>query len=612
MFIDVFKNNGKDYIRIASSKRVGNGKGQKTAKKTIIYNIGTVEKFDDGEPDYLSRLRKSFKTGIPLISALEPFCAKEKAREKYRMTFEEGNPDCIGETKLYSHLFLERIMEELGLMNLFASYKGFTKIQYDVYGFAKLLIFGRLLHPASKIATTRQNNEYYEPLINNFNTDNVYDTLDFIAEHKDKIIRRMNTTLVKKAGRCSEIIYYDVTNFYFEIPKADDDILDENEEVLYKGLRKYGVCKEERKLPIVQMGLFIDDNGIPIALESFPGNTLDHLTLCKSLRNNIDNIDFSRFIMIGDRGICSYLNLLHLLDAGNGYIVAKSLLKSKVEEQEWAYTEDDYVYNEDKTFKSKSRIVNRKVKDENGKFRTISEKVVVYWSERFEKKQIAENKSFLEFVEKLIESPADFRITAIQVKSIVKFFRDEVVNDNTGEIINSSELKMLLDMEKIESFKKNMGYYQIVTSELTMDSHEVIDKYHGLSRIEDQFRVMKGSLNTRPIFLSNPKHIEAHLLICMIALIMMRIIQNRIVKSGLVPSAESQKLNWTAGISAERIQNALNKWQVEKMPNDLYRFLNTNDPDLKLILDAFNINIPPKMFQRADLKCVKTDTKIFI
>ena len=122
----------------------------------------------------------------------------------------------------------------------------------------------------------------------------------------------------------------------------------------------------------------------------------------------------------------------------------------------------------------------------------------------------------------------------------------------------------------------------------------------------------KEHLSTRPIFLSNPQHIEAHLLICMIALIMMRIIQNRIVKSGLVPSAESQKLNWIAGLSAERIQTALNKWQVEKMPNDFYRFLNTNDPDLKLILDAFNIKIPPKMFLRADLKSLKTDTKIFM
>jgi transposase len=610
MFIDISKNNGKDYIRLAKSTRVLNNQGAKVSRKIVVLNIGPLDKFDDGQPDYLTRLRKSFRAGMPLIASLEPYCSKNKPHEKYTFTFLEGNPDCFGSPKLFSHLLLERILEELGLRNLFASYKGFSKLTYDVYGFAKLLIFGRLLNPASKIATVRQNEDYYEPLLTDFNPDNVYDTLDFIAQHKDKIIRRMNTNLVKKAHRSPEIIYYDVTNFYFEISEPDDDELDEEGNVLEKGFRKLGVSKEERKLPIVQTGLFMDDKGIPIAIETFPGNTLDHLTVRNALAKNIDDIEFSRFILIGDRGICTYLNLLHLLDTGNGYIVAKSLLKSKVEEQEWAY-DDNYEYDTP-SFKYKSRIVNKKVKAANGKFRTIAEKVVVYWSENFHKRGLAENKSFLEFVEKLIETPANFRVTALQAKSLRKFFRAEIVNAKTGETFVSSELKVLIDMDKIEGFKKNMGYYQIVTSELTMDAKEVIDKYHGLSRIEDQFRVMKCDLSARPVFLSNPEHINAHLLICMIALIMMRIIQNKIVDSGLVPSAKYKETNWTSGLSVERIQVALNKWQVEKMQLDSFRFLNINNPDLKLILDAFNIKIPYKMFQRAELKGVKTDTNIFI
>lgn len=109
-----------------------------------------------------------------------------------------------------------------------------------------------------------------------------------------------------------------MTNFYFEIGEPDGDFLDDEGTVLEKGLRKMGVCKEERKLPIVQMGLFMDDQGIPIAIETFPGNTLDHLTLRPALRKTVDGLDFSRFIMIADRGICNYQNLLHVLDAGNG------------------------------------------------------------------------------------------------------------------------------------------------------------------------------------------------------------------------------------------------------------------------------------------------------
>lgn len=611
MFIDIFKNNGKDYIRVAKSNRVQNKKGHKIAKKTIICNIGSLDKFSDGKPDYITRLRKSFRSGVPLIEALRPFCTKDKPRENYTFNFTEGNPDCVGLPKLYCHLFLERILEELGTQNLFSFYKSFTKIEYDVYGFAKLLIFGRLLNPASKIATVRQNEDYYDPLLAGFNPDNVYDTLDFIAKHKGQIIRRINTNLVKKAHRCPEIIYYDVTNFYYEIENPDDDEMSVDGTILSKGLRKMGVSKENRKQPIVQVGLFMDDNGIPIALESFPGNTLDHLTVINALKKNIDDINFSRFIMIGDRGISTYPNLAHLIDSGNGYIVAKSLLKSQVDEKEWAYSDEDYKYKGE-NFKYKSRIVSKKITDEHGTSRTISEKVIVYWSKNFENRCIAENRSFFDFITKLTETPTSFRVTSTQVKSVKKFLRKEVVNKKTGEILNSSELKFLIDIDKVRYYKKSMGYYQIVTSELEMDALEVIDKYHGLSRIEDQFRVMKGDLETRPIFLSKPEHINAHLLICMIALIMMRIIQNRLIDSGLLPSAKDKNVRWTSALSAERIQNALNKWQVEKMQHDFFRFLNIDDPDLKLILDAFGIVIPYKMYQRVELKTIKAKTKIFV
>ena len=136
-----------------------------------------------------------------------------------------------------------------------------------------------------------------------------------------------------------------------------------------------GVCKEERKLPIVQMGLFMDDSGLPIAIESFPGNTLDHLTLRSALAKNIDDMEFSRFILIADRGICCYPNLLHLKDAGNGYIVLKSLLKSTKKEQEWTYSDDGYIcVNND--FKYKSRVVKKTVKDKNGTNRRKSHRLL--------------------------------------------------------------------------------------------------------------------------------------------------------------------------------------------------------------------------------------------
>ena len=612
MFIVVNRCNGKKYLRLVNSVRVKNSDGYTVPRQEIVLNIGFLEKFDDGQTDYVERLRRSFKAGQPLIRELQPYCMDKTPREKYTFTYEEGDPACIGNPKLFSHMLIERILEELGLQYFFSSYKNFTKIEYNVYSFVKLMVFGRLLNPASKLATVRQNEDYYEPILDKgHNPDNIYDTLDFIADNHGKIIRRMNTNLVKKANRNPEIIFYDVTNFYYEIEDPDDDILDENGEILEKGLRKMGVCKEERKQPIVQMGLFMDNNGLPIAVESFPGNTLDHLTLKSALAKNIDNAELSRFILVADRGICNYPNILHIKDNGNGYIMAKSLLKSNAEEREWTYSEKGFTVESDK-FKYKSRVVRKKVTDENGIEREIAEKVVVYWSENFAKRGEKENKSFLEFLDKLMETPENFRITATQAKSLRKFMDKNMVNEKTGEIINSHELRAMIDKSKVDAYRKNFGYYQLVTSELTMDDKEIIEKYHGLSQIENQFRIMKGDLNTRPLFVRNPDHIKAHLLICMIALTVMRIIQNRIVKSGAVPSAEQKEVSWTMGLSGERIQRALNKWQVDLMPQDLYRFMNMNDPDLKLILDAFDIMIPPDFYRRADLKQIKTRINNFM
>ena len=143
-----------------------------------------------------------------------------------------------------------------------------------------------------------------------------------------------------------------------------------------------------------------------------------------------------------------------------------------------------------------------------------------------------------------------------------------------------------------------------------MDTQEIIDKYHGLTQIEYQFEIMKSNLETRPIYVRTPKHVTAHLLICMIALLIMRLIQKRIVDSGQVKVDEDAY--WSTGLNGERIQQALNKWKVDRLPGELYRFMDVDDPDLQLILKAFNIEIPKKLYTRTELKAIKKALKIFI
>ena len=597
-------------LRLVEGIRIINDKGRPSVRKKVLLNIGPLSKFDDGKSDYVKRLKESFKNGKPLIASLLPFVNSTNLKEEYSFLLSEGDPDCIGHPKLYSHSLLERILEELGLVSLFASYKALTKIKFDLLGFFRLLTYDRVLSPASKFSTVKQNDDYYEKIVKEVYPYNIYDTLSFIYDYKKQIINRINTNLINKANRKNNLIFYDVTNFFFEIEENDDDIKVDDEVIL--GIRKRGVSKEYRPQPIVQMGLFMDEEGMPISIEIFPGNTLDHLTVGKALAKNIDNVVNSRYIFVGDRGICNYQTVCHLTDRNKGYIFSRSIKKSTTEEKNWIIGEDDYI-NVSSEFKYKSKVIKKTVKDENGEKREIVQKVVSYWSKSFYDKEYAENKSFLEFLDKLITSPASFRVSKTQAKSIKSFLKKDLLNSSTGEIINSNSLKAMIDLEKIDEYKKFMGYYQIVTSELNMDDLEVIEKYHGLSQIENQFRIMKSDLQTRPIFVRNKEHIEAHLIVCMIALLILRIIQKKIVGSNLVKSKtkSNKKLSWQMGLIGERIQRALHKWTIDKLPGDYYRFNNLDDSDLKLILDAFKIKIPVKLYRKLELKNLKTSIKIF-
>ena len=606
MFVECYKNHGVETLRLVEGKSGISKNGKRTVTKRVILTLGPLHRYDDGQPDYVKRLKQSFVDGNPLIDSLLPYCSPENVKKQYKFTFAAGDPHCFGETKLYAQCLIDRILEELGLNAAINSYKGFSKIEYDILGLFRLMVYGRILNPASKAETFRQNDDYYEPIVKSNYLYNIYDALDFIHIHKKQLVTRLNTKLSQHTGRKNNIIYYDVTNFFFETDEPDEDVENDDGTVI-KGTRKNGVCKEERKLPIVQMGLFMDENGIPISIEIFPGNTLDHLTVDTALSKNIDDVVNSRYIFIADRGICNYITICHLIDRNKAYIMSKSIKKSTQQEKDWILEENGYIKISD-TFKYKSRIIRKKVKDSEGNARTITEKVVVYWSKKFYEREIHENQSFIEFLRKLKETPANFRVSATQSKNLKKYFKKELVNVETGEAIDSTKLRALIDENAEDEFCKYFGYYQIVTSELEVEDIEVIDKYHQLTQIENQFRIMKGSLETRPIYVRNRDHIEAHLLICMIALVVLRLIQKRIIDYSGIKDIEK---NWVTGLNDERIVDALRKWTVEDMDGNLFRMNNVNNTDLQKILNAFQVKIPEKFFTRQELKSLKKSIKIF-
>ena len=613
MHIECNNNNGVPYLRLCTNVKTINDKGKTVYRKKTLLNIGSLSKFDDGQPDYLNRLRESFKLGMPLINSLLPFVESEPIykidtinNDLITLQFKAGTNDCIGEPKIFSHTLLDSILSQLGLTELLTLIKHRQNIEYDILGLFRLLVFGGILNPSSKQATFYQNNDYFQNLSSCENKYKIYELLTLLHENKSSILKRMNSSISKTIGRETSTIFYDVTNFYFEIDYPDEDTMGLFD-VVHTGLRKKGVSKENSNNPIIQMGLFMDDNGIPISFEMFSGNTLDQATFRPAISKTVDNYDISKFILVADRGIMSFKNIAHLLSKGNGFIISKSIKKSQKKDKEWILNQNGYIdFSDD--FKYKSKVVTRTIEDEAGEKKAITYKMISYWSRKFYEKEAREHSSFLKFIEELRENPNRFRITNSQLRFIKKIMKKDVMNIKTGEIIRSSDLIALIDEEKVEEFTKYYGYYQIVTSELEMDDLEVINKYRGLSKIEDQFKTLKSNINIRPFFVSSPQHIDAHLIVCMIALTILKLIQYKMVKEKAYKVIERNKgkeVEIFKSLSVERIITALNKWQIEELVENHYRFNNIKNTDLNLIFKTFKIQLEPKLYNLKELKSLK-------
>ena len=607
MHIEAANNNGTKYLKLARCHRGTNSKGRRTIIKQTVLNIGPLSKYDDGKPGYLDRLRQSFRDGTPLIPALAPYVGGAAAKT-HVIRYRDGDPACEGETKRLAACVLDPVFSALGLDQFLASVKHASKIRYDLQGIVRLLVYGRILEPASKCATMDQNGKYYEPLVRSGNPDNVYDALTVLDENAEKIFRRMNTCVKRGVGRNPSTVFYDVTNFFFEIGEADEDEVDGDGNVVRSGLRKFGVSKENRRQPLVQIGLFMDDNGIPISFGMFPGNTLDHHTLRPAMRETVDTFGLGRFILVADRGMYSGTNMCHVTDAGNGYIVSKSLRKSTAAERRWAVSPEGYTVVSDR-FRFKSRTVVRTVTDEKGKRRRMTEKVVVYWSRAFYDRDVSEHRKFLDFIERLRANPAGFRVSAAQSRSLKRFLKKDVVNRKNGEVLDGTKLVAMIDDDKLNEFNELMGYYQIATSELEMDDRAVIDKYHGLTQIEDQFREMKGTLEARPVFVNTPGHIHAHLMVCFIALTMMRLIQRKIAATET--KRDDGDLKWSYGMSGARLSSALREWQVLRHPDGLCQMVNSSGEDIRRVLAALGVSLKPAIYTEGGLAALKSGIKAF-
>jgi hypothetical protein len=431
----------------------------------------------------------------------------------------------------------------LGIERVLRNHARGRRFGYDVNAISRLLVSERIIEPDSKLAAWQRRGSYF--LKSDFTDDDVYRSLDFIAGCKAPVITAMNKAVAAHHERNLRDVYYDVTNYYFEIDEED-------------GLRRNGVSKEHRRKPIIQMGMMQDRDGIPMNFNVFPGNTSDCLTMLPSMLAARHDVGASRMVMVADKGLNTSTNIAAIVLDGNGFVFSQSIRGTRSPKglKDWVLSPVGYRQDpkdeDGPDFKMKSRQDTRVVHVESDDGKTvdvdIETKVVAFWSAKYDRRAKRERAKVIEKARGLVDDPSSYD-RAIHYGA-ARYVRNVAFDKKTGEVLVDAAHAPCMDVELIAAEERYDGYYVIVTSEIGLPDERIIDIYRGLWRIEESFKVTKSVLSARPVFVWAPEHIVAHFLICYIALTILRLIQ---YDTGYAYSAEAiaEELRQLNGVHLE-------------------------------------------------------------
>lgn len=414
--------------------------------------------------------------------------------------------------KNFGYAAFSKIYHELKIDKFLVNRQKYLNVEYNINNIMKLLVFARLIKPCSKKKTFENKDMFFENT--KFSLLDLYRSLSIFNKFKDAIQLYIYNQIKDQYKRNTDVIYYDVTNYYFEIDEQDE-------------LRKKGVSKEHKPNPIVQMGLLIDDLGIPIAYKLFKGNDNDCTTLLPVLKDIRRDYHLGRIIVVADKGLNTAENIYYNHKRNNGYVFSQSVRKSNKEFKKYVLKEEGYNWIS-KDFKIKSRLYPREIEVmEDGKKvkKTIHEKQVIFYSKDYDKRAKAEREAAIRKARDFIKNPSKYK-SAISYGAS-KYIKNLKVDKKTGEILDEYTL-IEFDEKKLKEEEKFDGYYAIATSEWKESDEKIIELYRGLWKIEESFKVTKSDLEARPVYVSRQDRIEAHFLICFISLVISRIVQHRL------------------------------------------------------------------------------------
>jgi len=503
-YISKVKNReGTHYLYLKESYRVGN-----KTKTRILKSFGKLETLEKNEPDIYQRLCKEAKAGL----------LAEDSKKKILIQFDMDTPLGQNELQNYGWKIIDEAYKFLGISAVVKEHQENSKFEFSLDETLKNLVIQRCILPGSK----KKNIELQNSLVGEWNLKlhDTYRALEHINRLKVDIQKAMHKSISNSIGRVALLVFYDVTNYYFDTDFNDEDILDENDKIIYKSLRKRGPSKEKKPKPIVQLGLFMDSNGIPISYKLFSGNHTDPITYIPAIEQVKKQYGIKRVVTVADKAMNSAKNVTTTLANGDGWLFSQKVRGTRgvaKDIQEFVLDKNGWKYNEELTFALKSKIRKRKLS--NGK--TIDEKIVVTWSEKYANREKKRRKGALEYASKLTNAEL-YRMTS--KKGGKKYLDVKYYDKDTGDELPYNPF-ISIDEEQVKEDAQYDGLNVILTSELDMDEEQIISSYHQLHKIEDCFRVTKTSLHSRPIYVRNDNHIQGHFLTCFVSLTIIRFIK---------------------------------------------------------------------------------------
>lgn len=503
--IQVYNSRGNRYVRIIESYREP---GSKYPKNRVLKNLGREDVLEAKEPGIVDRLRRELEESRTLEDNLKKESLLNNLKE---IISEDASDDSMGFPIVnYGVKVYESIWKELKLDYFFDYRQGKdSKSEYSLKDVVSLLTYSRLLNPDSKKSTHESRNNYINS--KDIELNQVYKGLRFLGSQKENLEKHLNKQLDKLMERSLNVAFYDVTTYYFESVDADD-------------LRKFGYSKDNKVNQVqVVMGLLIDDQGIPISYELFPGNTNDFKTLVPVIDKLKENYGINKIIITADRGLNSKQNLAYLKSKGYDYVMAYKIRSSSKAVKELVLSED-YTY-ESEEFKWKLRDFNTTVTYEREKV-NLEDNMLITWSLKRAEKDKRDRERLIAKSRKLVESLSALK--AEMKKGGKKYVQ---LSLTTEEPLSFNEKQLEID-------EQYDGYYGIQYSDKSLNPEKVLEIYNGLWKIEESFKVLKSNFEARPIYVSTEKSIRGHFVMCYLALVIERYLEYKLRQSEIQLSTE--------------------------------------------------------------------------